>query len=107
MLFTGAPSPPTRPTSWAWSTTSSRADELEDFTLALAERIARQPAMGLKLAKQAVNQSLDAQGQWTAIQAAFSLHQLAHSHNMQLHGMPIDPAGVDIIREQSRAPDVV
>lgn len=78
-------------------------DSLGDFTLTLAERIARQPSMGLKLAKQAVNQSLDAQGQWTAIQAAFSLHQLAHSHNMQVHGMPVDPNGVAVIREQSRA----
>jgi enoyl-CoA hydratase len=78
-------------------------DSLGEFTLTLAERIARQPSMGLKLAKQAVNQSLDAQGQWTAIQAAFSLHQLAHSHNMQVHGMPVDPNGVTVIREQSRA----
>ena len=23
---------------------------------------------------------------------AFALHQLAHSHNMQVHGMPVDPA---------------
>jgi enoyl-CoA hydratase len=58
--------------------------------------------MGLKLAKQAVNQSLDAQGQWTAIQAAFSLHQLAHSHNMQVHGQIVDPGGAAVIRNQSR-----
>jgi enoyl-CoA hydratase len=59
--------------------------------------------MGLKLAKQAVNQALDAQGQWAAIQAAFSLHELGHSHNMQVHNLPIDPEGVDVIRRQSKA----
>jgi enoyl-CoA hydratase len=76
--------------------------ELEDFTWKLAERIATRPTMGLKLAKQAVNQTLDAQGQWAAVQAAFSLHQLGHSHNTQVHGMPLDPNGAALIREQSR-----
>ena len=78
-------------------------DALATFTLGLAQRIALQPSMGLKLAKQAVNQSLDAQGQWTAIQAAFSLHQVAHSHNMQVHGKLVDPNGVSVLREQSRS----
>lgn len=77
-------------------------EDLDGFTLGLAERIARQPSIGLKLAKQAVNQSLDAQGQWTAIQAAFSLHQLAHSHNMQVHGRLVDPGGAAVIRENQR-----
>lgn len=78
-------------------------DDLEPFTRAMAEKIATRPTMGLKLAKQAVNQALDAQGQWTAVQAAFSLHELGHSHNQQVHGLPIDPAGVEIIRNQSKA----
>jgi enoyl-CoA hydratase len=69
-------------------------DALEGFTADLARRIARQPTMGLKLAKQAVNQTLDAQGQWTALQAAFGLHQLAHSHNMQRFGSLLDPDGL-------------
>ena len=68
--------------------------ELETFTADLARRIAAQPSMGLKLAKQAVNQTLDAQGQWSAFQAAFGLHQLAHSHNMQRFDSLLDPAGL-------------
>jgi len=76
--------------------------ELESFTLDLAGRIARMPSMGLKLAKQAVNQSLEAQGQWAALRAAFSLHQLGHAHNQQVHGGLIDPAGIEIVRERSR-----
>ena len=74
-----------------------RAD-LEQATLELATRIARMPSMGLKLAKQAVNQSVDAQGQRVAVQAAFSLHHVGHAHNQQVHGALIDPGGVEIVR---------
>jgi enoyl-CoA hydratase len=74
-------------------------EQLESATLELAERIARRPMMGLKLAKLSVNQSLDAQGQRSAVEAAFSLHQLGHSHNQQLFGKLIDPSGVRIIRD--------
>jgi enoyl-CoA hydratase len=76
--------------------------DLDDFAQGLAQKIAARPTMGLKLAKQSVNQALDAQGQWTAVKAAFGLHQLAHSHNQQLHGLPFDPAGLQIVRDQSR-----
>ena len=75
--------------------------ELAVAALAMASRIAKMPSMGLKLAKQSVNQSLDAQGQWTALQAAFSLHEVGHSHNRELHGVPVDPAGAERIRHLS------
>src|SRR5205823_4059776 len=78
-------------------------DQLESFTLQIAEEIAARPAMGLKLAKLAVNQSLDAQGQWTALQSAFALHHLGHAHARAVHdGVPVDPAGIAVIRELSR-----
>lgn len=69
------------------------AAELEAFTLALATRIALKPLFALKLAKESVNAAEDAQGRHAAMQTAFALHQLGHSHNMQVHGMPIDPRG--------------
>jgi enoyl-CoA hydratase len=68
-------------------------DKLAEFTLQLAERIARKPLFALKLAKEAVNAAQDAQGRVPAMQTAFALHQLGHSHNMQVHGLPIDPRG--------------
>lgn len=77
-------------------------ERLEQETLALARRIARQPTVGLTFAKQAVNQALDAQGQWTAVQAAFGLHQLAHAHSMQVHGTLVDPEGVAAVRAATR-----
>ena len=77
--------------------------DLEAETLALAERVARMPMMGLKMAKQSVNQALDSQGMWSTVQSAFSLHQLTHSHNMQVHGLPVEPSGIQFIKEQGRA----
>jgi enoyl-CoA hydratase len=68
--------------------------ELGDFTLSLANRIAQKPSFALKLAKEAVNAAQDAQGRVSALQTAFALHQLAHSHNMQVHGMLVDPTGI-------------
>ncbi len=78
-------------------------DDRERFTLELAGKIAERPSMGLKLAKQSVNQMQDGQGLWTALQAAMSLQQLGHSHNAQLHGMPVDPRGLEVIRKQAKA----
>jgi enoyl-CoA hydratase len=76
-------------------------DELESFTLGIASEIALQPAVGLKLAKLAVNQSLDAQGQWNALQAAFALHTFGHTFAETQFGFPIDPAGLEAIRRRS------
>ena len=78
-------------------------EDLEKSTLELAQKIAERPSMGLKLAKQSVNQAQDSQGFWTALQAAMSLQQLGHSHNSQVHGIPVDPAGAAIIRKQAKA----
>jgi enoyl-CoA hydratase len=77
--------------------------ELEKFTLELAQRIASRPSMGLKLAKQSVNQAQDAQGFWTALQAAMSLQQLGHSNNAQVHGMLVDPRGAEVIRREAKS----
>ena len=52
-------------------------EELSEFTDQLAARIAQRPSMGLRLAKQSVNQTQDAQGFYSALQAAMSLQQLA------------------------------
>lgn len=76
--------------------------DLPAQTMELAEHIAKRPSIGLKLAKQSVNQMQDAQGIWTALQAAMSLQQLGHAHNRIVHGYPADPAGAEVIREQAK-----
>ncbi|WP_322515817.1 enoyl-CoA hydratase [Rhodopseudomonas palustris] len=70
------------------------AAELSAFTLALAQRIAAKPAFALKMTKEAVNRSVDIQGQPAAIDQAFALHQLCHAHNLQEFGMIVDPMGL-------------
>jgi enoyl-CoA hydratase len=70
-------------------------DELSVYVLTLAERIARKPMFALKTVKEAVNAAQDAQGRTSAMNAAFIYHQLTHSHNMQVHGFPVDPSGID------------
>lgn len=67
-------------------------DELTTFTMGLAAKIAEKPLFALKLAKEAVNTAQDNQGRVNAMQTSFALHQLCHSHNMQVHNLPIDPS---------------
>ena len=66
-------------------------DSLHEFTLALAARIAKRPAFALKLAKESVNQTLETQGQYSAMRAAFMVQQLAHANNRAKYGIPVEP----------------
>jgi enoyl-CoA hydratase len=77
--------------------------DLISFTLDLAVRIAQKPLFALKLAKESVNAMEDAQGRQVAMQTAFAFHQLGHSHNMQVHGLPIDPRGVGALLNRKGA----
>ncbi len=76
-------------------------DDLESETIALAAHIAKRPMFGLTTAKQSVNNALDAMGMYTAIQSAFGLHHVGHNHNLRVHGSLVDPAGLDVIREEA------
>ncbi|MGH6986707.1 MAG: enoyl-CoA hydratase [Caulobacteraceae bacterium] len=67
---------------------------LAEETLDLARQIALRPSFALRLAKQAVNNTQDAQGRHSAFAGAFAMHHLAHSHCMEVHGLPVDPGGV-------------
>ncbi len=69
--------------------------ELADFTLALAGRMTNKSLYALKLAKEAVNNSLDAAGRSTVMSAQLAMHQVAHAHATMRFGIPIDPTGLD------------
>jgi enoyl-CoA hydratase len=69
------------------------AEQLDEFAMDLATRISTRSRFGLKLAKQAVNQMQDAQGYPVAQQAAMSLQQLGHTHNLHMFGDRVDPSG--------------
>lgn len=70
------------------------AGELDAAAMDMARRIATKPGFALKLAKESVNQALEAQGQYTAMRAAFSLQHLGHANNKLRFGMAIDPSGL-------------
>lgn len=58
--------------------------DLEPTVLQMAKRIAEMPAMGLALAKRAVNQCEDLMGVRDGMDAVFAIHHLAHAHNAEL-----------------------
>ncbi|HVW32618.1 MAG TPA: enoyl-CoA hydratase [Acidimicrobiia bacterium] len=64
-------------------------EELDGFTLDLARRIAARPRFALALAKEAVNQSLDIQGQSQALRSAFYLHHLGQGQAVRSDGMDL------------------
>ena len=77
-------------------------EELEDFSTNMAEHIAKQPMVGLKLAKQSVNQMQDAQGLWPALQAAMSLQHMGHAHERLIHQSAVEPEGEAKIKQQAK-----
>ncbi|WP_309058849.1 enoyl-CoA hydratase [Streptomyces sp.] len=64
-------------------------DELDGSARELAARIARMPSFGLRQAKRAVNQTLDVQGFYAALQAVFDVHQTGHGNALSVNGFPI------------------
>lgn len=76
--------------------------ELASAAIDLAIRISSRPSFGLRLAKESVNRSLDAQGQQVALDAALALHNLGHAHNLKQFDSIIDPRGVNVIRAGAR-----
>jgi enoyl-CoA hydratase len=61
-------------------------ERLAEDTLAFARRIARLPSVTSLMIKESVNQTVDNQGFYTALQACFSLHQMNHAHWAEVTG---------------------
>jgi len=64
-------------------------DRLQDETMELARHIAQMDAFGLRQAKRAVNQTLDIQGFYAAIQSVFDIHHTGHGNAISRTGYPI------------------
>ena len=64
-------------------------DQLRERVEELALKIAEKQLFGLKITKEAINQTQDAQGLWTAQQAVFIMHTLAHTHWREVSGAGI------------------
>jgi enoyl-CoA hydratase len=69
-------------------------EALEEASLEMARKIAAKSRFALKLTKKAINASQDAQGRAIAMQNAFHLHQLAHTHWLKLYDVLLDPTGL-------------
>jgi enoyl-CoA hydratase len=91
MLFTGEWLTAHDAHQWGMVNRVVPTDKLREETMAMAQTIAKRPSFALKLAKESVNQTLEAQGQWNALRTAFVHQHLAHSHNRVKFGMPVDP----------------
>jgi len=76
-------------------------DELEAHAIALAERIAKMPRLGLTLTKRAVNQCEDLMGMRTGMDSVFGLHHAAHAHNAEVGGDSLGSVDVKAIKEQA------
>ena len=63
--------------------------ELETATMELARHIAQMHPFALRQAKRAVNQTLDVQGFYAAIQSVFEIHQTGHGHALSVGGYPV------------------
>jgi enoyl-CoA hydratase/carnithine racemase len=91
-------------TSDSWSAAEARSlgmvnhvvadEELAQFALIMAEKIANKPMFALKLSKETVNRTLDIQGHSNAMDAAFSLHHLSLNQNIRKFGSGIDPTNL-------------
>ncbi len=82
-LFTGDRMPARRAYEIGMINQVVPREELAARTLALAERVAAMPRLGLALAKKAVNQAEDLQGLHAGLDSVFGLHHLAHAHNAE------------------------
>jgi enoyl-CoA hydratase len=79
-------------------------DQLSSETLEMAKEIAQQPMMGLKTAKESVNQMQNDQGLFSSLRSAMTMQQLAHANNSMVHGRPVDPEGGEALSKLIKMP---
>jgi len=79
-------------------------ERLAGETLEMAEEIAAQPMMGLKTAKESVNQMQNDQGLYSALRSAMTLQQLSHAQNNIVHKIPVVPEGGAAVRDLIKKP---
>ncbi|GAA2120790.1 enoyl-CoA hydratase [Actinomadura napierensis] len=64
-------------------------DDLETSAMELAAQIAQMHPFALRQAKRAVNQTLDVQGFYAAIQSVFDIHETGHGNALSVDGYPV------------------
>jgi enoyl-CoA hydratase len=89
MLFTGRAMTAAEAEAIGMVTRVVPVDELRTHTHALAAEIATRHPFALRQAKRAVNQTLDVQGFYAAVQSVFEIHQNGHGNALSESGLPI------------------
>jgi enoyl-CoA hydratase len=64
-------------------------DELMDQTMELAREIAEMHPFALTQAKRIVNQTVDIQGFYSALQSGFDMHSVGHGNALSVNGYPV------------------
>lgn len=77
-------------------------DELVPTTMALAQRIAQKDACTLRMAKRAVNRTLDIQGFTSSIDAVFDMHQFGHARAALVTGGMPSLAGLYAMKNKNK-----
>jgi len=77
--------------------------ELDERTMALAREIAEMDPFALRMAKRAVNTTLDIQGFHNSLQAVFDTHWVGHAHAWAIAGHNNTVIGVQGMKEGNAA----
>jgi enoyl-CoA hydratase len=77
-------------------------DDLVPTAMAMADRIAQQDAFALRMAKRAVNHTLDIQGYTTAIDSIFDMHHFGHTRARVVTGGMPSIAGLAAMKQKGR-----
>lgn len=103
LLFTGAPVTAQQAEQLGMINKTVPLDELLPKTLELARRIAQVDGFALRMAKRAVNRTLDIQGFTEAIDACFDMHHLGHSRAMHITGGIPALAGLSSMKDRNKS----
>lgn len=79
-------------------------EELQEATINLARKIARNDAFALRMAKRAVNQTMDIQGYTNAIDSIFDMHHFGHARAALVTGGIPSLAGLRAMQDKGKGP---
>src|SRR6478735_6698576 len=77
-------------------------EDLVPATMEMANRIAQQDAFALRMAKRAVNHTLDIQGYTNSIDSIFDMHHFGHTRARVVTGGMPSIAGLDSMKQKQR-----
>ncbi len=77
-------------------------DDLVDATMAMAHRIAQADAFALRMAKRAVNHTMDIQGYTNSIDSIFDMHHFGHTRARTITGGYPSLAGLSSMKDKGK-----